>query len=213
MYRPIVRAHICYVPRENSDHRNLPDKRVQRLHSSWSSPAHPGNVGYRRHLGSGSIWGLWGQSQSSGTHWCLWTECSLGNECPWMTLWGIPLVQYLSDFISPGSQRLCRASWFGYLHLWSNHLISSWILASTLGCFIISINPQRCIELTVSVPAKMLRVLGTKFWDWILREDYFLSGSILMSKQSMKSQGFCGLGDALLILILEAMKSLSSSTK
>lgn len=45
-------------------------KKVQRLHSSWSGPAHPGSVGDRRHLGCGSIWGLWGQSQVEGTHRC-----------------------------------------------------------------------------------------------------------------------------------------------
>ena len=38
-------------------------KKAQRLHSSWSGPAHPGSVVDRRHLGSGSIWGLWGQSR------------------------------------------------------------------------------------------------------------------------------------------------------
>lgn len=58
-------------------------KKAQRLHSSWSGQTHPRSVGDRRHLGSGSILGLWELSQAGETHRCpgVKMEAVKRNQC------------------------------------------------------------------------------------------------------------------------------------
>lgn len=62
-------------------------RKAQRLHSSWSGHDHPGSVGDRRHLGIGSIWGLWGLSQAGEIRQCPGRKRET-VERNWCWIWG-----------------------------------------------------------------------------------------------------------------------------